>query len=77
MRSGTSTTPRVPTGILDHDRRVADADVVDGDGRLRALAVGFLLLFLDQPGDRPRVSVAPEIHDRPVQPDVVDRQPAA
>src|SRR5678816_4509683 len=37
-----------PDWIVDDQRGVADADVVDGDRKLRTLPVGLLLLLLHQ-----------------------------
>ena len=60
-------------GIVNHDRSIADADLLQGDGALRPGTVGFLLLPLDEPRDRPRISRAPQVDDRLVHAQLRDR----
>ena len=69
---GTST-PEVPTGsstTIDASL-IPIASIAIGDAG--PCAIGFLLLLLDQPADRPGIALAPQVQTRLVQPDLVDR----
>ncbi|MBW8861914.1 MAG: hypothetical protein JF601_06020 [Acidobacteria bacterium] len=59
---------------VDRDFAVGNLDRVDRDRLARTAAVGFGLLLLDQPAQLPGVAVAPQVDDRFIQPDLVNRQ---
>ena len=64
-----------PDRSVDDHRAVADANLFDRDRSARPLSVGLLRLLLHQPAQLPRVAFAPQVDDRLVQPNLVDRQP--
>ena len=62
-------------GIVDHDRSVADADLLEGNRASRARSIGFPPLPLDDPGDGPSIVRAPEVDDRLIETQLRDRDP--